>query len=218
MILHKAFPPTDLPPLLNQWIQISSKPYVSKSEEWYWGDYYYKIDERLYRIELRYRIGQQLNEICCQIITHLNTGENYHIDILKERTDLQDIELSLKLLLKLCDDFVKEKSADIESKIKEIELKKHWISDKEWSELGISKISKDGKYLDWNDIYFCGLEFPKSRFRLLDCFCPHCGEPMIQSYFTTSKESWQLLCGRAGNIFFCPKCQEQFQFELLLMN
>ena len=41
----------------------------------------------------------------------------------------------------------------------------------------------------------------------IDKKCPICGKNMIHIYFESPKETWKLMCGRAGDLDVCTECQ-----------
>jgi len=48
--------------------------------------------------------------------------------------------------------------------------------------------------------------------------CPYCGENIIKIYFHSPTWTWKSLCGRAGDLYICPKCRTQKDFILTKMN
>lgn len=48
--------------------------------------------------------------------------------------------------------------------------------------------------------------------------CPDCGKPTVKMKLCTNKNSWKGLYGRGGDFSFCPHCQKELSFKLLVEN
>jgi hypothetical protein len=59
------------------------------------------------------------------------------------------------------------------------------------------------------------------RTRETECVsCPACGDDSALAwfYFVSPPWTWQHLCGRAGVVAFCDRCERQVRFFLHVMN
>ena len=72
-------------------------------------------------------------------------------------------------------------------------------------------------YYPWEDVFASMMKSPE-KVSLSSETCPDCGERLIQLYFSSPDWTWRELCGRAGDMLICPKCHEQKEFFLRIMN
>lgn len=72
-------------------------------------------------------------------------------------------------------------------------------------------------YFPWNDVLDSMLRQPE-KVRISDTLCPECGEHHIELYFSSPDWTWRNLCGRAGTMKICSKCEKQVDFCLEVMN
>lgn len=184
----------------------------------FYGKYYFKIDERLYYIDLRCGKEDNVKNIFCRMFTHFKTGELFYEDINRELSKSEGDMLTSQQLRDACENFVKENGEKIEERIKKLENGRRLLNDTEWDALQVGSYKGDARYWPWEFVDKCGREFKTERFLLMSQFCYNCGAPVIKSKFRTSESSWENLAGREGWIFFCPKCQKQLQENITCMN
>ena len=182
------------------------------------GKYYFKIEERLYYIDLRCSDGSFASNVFCRMFTHFKTGELFYADILAEDSDVEDRDYTTREFRSLCERFVAVSAIKYEERIRELENGRTLIDDDCWNGMNISSFEGDPKYLPWSMIDQCGKEFKDERFLITVQTCPTCGSPIVKSKYCTSLESWQNLAGREGWVWFCPKCQKQLQERMTCMN
>ena len=72
-------------------------------------------------------------------------------------------------------------------------------------------------FFPWEDVFASMMKNPE-KVCLSSKTCPDCGERLIQLYFSSPDWTWRELCGRAGDMLICPKCHEQKDFFLRIMN
>lgn len=77
--------------------------------------------------------------------------------------------------------------------------------------------SSTKRYFPWEDVMASMLEEP-DKIRMLDDYCPDCGNRYIEMYFSSPAWTWQQLCGRAGTMKLCCNCPKQEDFRLEIMN
>ena len=56
------------------------------------------------------------------------------------------------------------------------------------------------------------------RTRAPDARCPRCDSALSWFWFTSPPWTWEHLCGRAGVVGYCDRCDRQVAFSLLFMN
>ena len=77
--------------------------------------------------------------------------------------------------------------------------------------------TKELVYFPWEYVFDSMLNYPEKVCLSYET-CPDCGEQLIQVYFSSPSWTWEQLCGRAGDMLICPKCHEQKDFFLRIMN
>ena len=79
-----------------------------------------------------------------------------------------------------------------------------------------SKTQSDIIY-PWEDVLASMIEYPEKVYRS-SVLCPNCGEKILKIYFHSPAWTWENLCGRAGDMYICPRCCAQKDFILTRMN
>lgn len=205
---------------LNQW-QGDIVEHEEGIETCYYGKYFFKIDERLYYIDLRCRNNDTVYDIFFRIFTHFKTGELFHEDIFTENMyGMEDKALSTREFRLLCEEFAEgsDEIIEIEERIKKLENGRKLLTDEEWDKMNVGAYKTHEDYEPWIMIDECGKEFKNERFVLTAQPCYECGSPVIKSKFCTPSDTWEHLAGREGWIFFCPNCKKQLQENITIMN
>ncbi len=187
-------------------------------EVYYSGKYYFKIEERLYYIDLRCGAGDLASHVFCRMFTHFKTGELFYEDILIDNPDVENRRYTIQDFRGICERFVALSAFKYEERIKKLENGRVLIDDDYWNGMNISNFDSTPEYWPWSMIDQCGKEFRNERFLLTAQTCPTCGSSVVKSKFCTCPESWHNLAGREGWVWFCPKCKKQLQERIILMN
>lgn len=69
----------------------------------------------------------------------------------------------------------------------------------------------------WEDVLASMMKHPEEVSQT-SVSCPNCGEKIIKIYFSSPAWTWKKLCGRAGDMYICPKCHAQKDFIMTLLS
>lgn len=201
---------------LNHWVDEIKE--IENDVEDYFGKYYFKIEERLYYIDLRCHGSSFASKVFCRMFTLFQTGERFFADILIDNPDVEDRKYTPQEFRSLCEQFVSISAIKYEERIRQLENGRTLIDDDCWNGMNISSFKGDAEYMPWSMIDQCGKVFKDERFLITAQTCPTCGSPIVKSKYSTSPESWRNLAGMEGWVWFCPKCQKQLQDKITSMN
>lgn len=202
---------------LCQWIK-KIRNIENGEEVRYFGEYYFKVRERLYYIDLRCRKGDFPSKAFCRMFTHLKTGELFYEDILKNIPDIENRGYSTQEFRSICEQFATSSVMKYEERIKDLEKGRSLIDNEDWDKMNIKNFETEADFEPWSMVDECGRKFKNERFLITGQTCAKCGSPVVKSKFCSSPESWENLAGREGWLWFCPKCKEQLQERVTVMN
>lgn len=211
---------------LRQWVETHNK-IEDGVEVQFSGKYYFKVEGRLYYIDLRCSAGDLYSLHFFRLFTHFKTGEDFHEDIFyylieagifDYNPDIEPHEYTTEDFRGLCEIFVMHYAVKYNARIKTLEKGRKLIDDDYWNGMGISSYDKTAEYMPWQIIDECGRIFRNKRILITCQTCPKCGSPIVKSKYSTSIDTWINLAGREGWIWFCPECKEQIQERITVMN
>lgn len=202
---------------LCQWVDDYNK-IENEVETYFYGKYYFKIEGRLYFIDLRCGSGSYASKVFCRMFTLFKTGEDFYEDILVNNPDVENRKYTIQEFRSICERFAEESAIKYEELIQKLENGRTLIDDDHWDKMNISSFVSSPSDIPWTLIDRSGKIFKNERFLLTAQPCRICGSPVVKSKFCTNLKSWEDLAGREGWVWFCPECKKQLQKQVTCMN
>ena len=203
---------------LNTWSSVQDK------DDYFHGEYYFKVHDTLFWLDLRITYYPERKGYSV-------FGRVFHLAEDKELFGWETKALVDKYikannkngLVQAYEEMIEYEGQYFYDKLMQIKNSREHTSVEEWEKLHVESFFVQPEpdpfeetSWPWNVVAQCG-STNERRWRLQET-CPECGTRLIESYVSSSPETWQNLCGRAGMLTFCPHCQKQIRFHVECMN